>query len=73
MEPLLAEELASIGASHIKTLNRSVYFEGGMDVLYRANYYCRTALRILWRVKCFNFKIMINFTKKSTSLKLIVT
>lgn len=56
MEPLLAEELASIGASHIKTLNRSVYFEGGMDVLYRANYYCRTALRILWRVKMFQFQ-----------------
>jgi putative N6-adenine-specific DNA methylase len=36
-------------------MNRSVQFEGPIDLLYRANYYCRTALRILLQVDCFSF------------------
>ena len=55
IEPLLAEELAALGARNCKVLSRSVSFEGDWDMLYRANYYSRLALRILWLQKKFTF------------------
>lgn len=55
IEPFLAEELENLGAQNCKIMSRSVSFEGPFDLLYRANYYCRTALRILWRQKSFTF------------------
>lgn len=55
LEPLLARELASLGARNCRTLSRSVSFEGDLELMYRANYYSRLALRILWRQKTFTF------------------
>lgn len=55
LENLLAEELMNLGAENCQVLNRGVAFEGGLDMMYRANYFCRLALRILWRVKTFKF------------------
>lgn len=55
IEHFLAEELENLGAQNCKIMSRSVSFEGPFDLLYRANYYCRTALRILWRQKSFTF------------------
>lgn len=55
LEPLLAEELTQLGAKNCQIMSRSVSFEGGIDMMYRANYFCRTALRILWRQKKFTF------------------
>lgn len=55
LESILAEELTSLGAENCKVLSRGVSFEGGIDMMYRANYFCRTALRILWRQKSFQF------------------
>lgn len=55
LEPLLLKELESIGARNCKVLSRSVSFEGPLECMYRANYFCRTALRILWRQKIFTF------------------
>lgn len=46
-EELLREELETIGASNINILTRAVEFEGDLAVMYKANLYCRTALRIL--------------------------
>jgi len=53
LEPVLADELKSIGASEIQIVNRAVAFKGDQKVLYKANYYCRTALRILVPIKSF--------------------
>lgn len=47
LEDILAEELAATGAADIVKLQRAVAFTGGLDVLYSANYTCRTALKVL--------------------------
>lgn len=47
LEVVLAKELEDIGASDVKILNRAVSFSGNQELMYRANYQLRTALRIL--------------------------
>lgn len=47
LEDVLAEELRSIGALNVMPGRRMVSFEGDLEILYRANLQCRTALRIL--------------------------
>ena len=52
LEGVLEKELIALGAVKTKILSRAVEFEGGQEVLYKANFKCRTALRILkpiWR------------------------
>ena len=47
MEGVLAEELRQIGATNVEEGRRMVSFTGDKAVLYKANFCCRTALRIL--------------------------
>lgn len=47
LEEVLAEELRSLGAENVLPGRRMVSFEGDLEMLYRANLSCRTALRIL--------------------------
>lgn len=47
LEDVLTDELVLLGASDILKHNRAVSFRGDMKLLYKANYYLRTALRIL--------------------------
>ena len=47
LEGVLAKELIDLGASNVEEQRRAVSFEGDKEMLYRANYCCRTALRIL--------------------------
>lgn len=47
LEDILADELTSLGAQKIRTMNRSVEFFGDKHLLYKANLWCRTATRIL--------------------------
>jgi putative N6-adenine-specific DNA methylase len=47
LEEVLARELAAIGAKNIRLLRRGIWFSGDTALMYRANYLCRTALRIL--------------------------
>ncbi|MCQ2252010.1 MAG: THUMP domain-containing protein [Bacteroidales bacterium] len=54
LEPVLAEELKTMGASNIQTITRAVYFRGDNEVLYRANLWSRTALKILVPIRRFN-------------------
>lgn len=56
LENELFEELVNLGATNCQKLNRAVSFEGDISIMYRANYFCRCALRILWRQKSFKFK-----------------
>lgn len=53
VEEVLCEELTAIGAENVRTLVRAVEFEGDLEVLYKANLHCRTALRILKPYKTF--------------------
>lgn len=47
LEEVLADELHNLGAQNIEILHRAVGFEGDKELLYKANYCVRTALRIL--------------------------
>lgn len=53
LEPLLAEELKSLGAERTEVLNRGVTFFGGRALLYRVNLASRLALRVLLPVYRF--------------------
>ncbi len=56
LEPVLAEELKAIGAEDIQVANRAVMFKGDNKVMYKANYWPYTALRILKVIKTFDVK-----------------
>lgn len=47
LEEILAEELRALGAINVEPGKRMVSFEGDLEMLYKANLCCRTALRIL--------------------------
>lgn len=53
LEGVLVGELAAIGASDIKPVNRGVNFSGSISMMYKANLYLRTALRILMPISTF--------------------
>lgn len=56
LEAGLKAELDRIGASNAEIMNRSVSFEGDKACMYRANYLCRLALRILMPIHVFEIK-----------------
>jgi putative N6-adenine-specific DNA methylase len=47
LEEILAGELIALGANDVQIGRRMVSFSGDQELLYKANLYCRTALRIL--------------------------
>lgn len=47
LEGVLAEELRNLGANNVEEGRRMVSFTGDNAMLYKANFCCRTALRIL--------------------------
>lgn len=53
LEGVLAEELTAMGAQNVEPLYRAVSFEGDKQLMYKANYCCRTALRILKPITSF--------------------
>lgn len=56
LENLLAAELSGIGASDVEIINRGVKFNGNLEIVYKANYLCRTAVRILQPILVFTMK-----------------
>lgn len=56
LEEILAAELISLGANNVQIGRRMVSFEGDKELLYKANYHCRTALRILKPIASFTAK-----------------
>ena len=47
LEGVLADELRYLGAEEVIEGNRVVFFKGNKETLYRANFACRTAIRVL--------------------------
>ncbi len=47
LEEILAEEVKNIGGQNVEIHKRSVSCEGDLEILYRANYLLRTALKVL--------------------------
>jgi len=54
LEDVLAGELIELGANNVQIGRRMVSFEGNKELLYKANFHCRTALRILKPIAHFN-------------------
>jgi putative N6-adenine-specific DNA methylase len=53
LEEVLAEELKGLGCSSPVIMNRAVKVEGDLEMLYRINYRCRTAMSVLMPVASF--------------------
>lgn len=51
LENILKEELIEIGATDVEVAVNEVKFSGSKEILYKANFCCRTALRILVIIK----------------------
>ena len=51
LEEVLAKELTSLGANDIEIGNRMVSFTGDKEMLYRANFCLRTAVKVLMPIK----------------------
>ncbi|MDD2954223.1 MAG: THUMP domain-containing protein [Parabacteroides sp.] len=56
LEEILAGELLALGANDLEIGRRMVSFTGDKEVLYKANFHCRTALRILKPIYHFKAK-----------------
>ncbi len=56
LEAVLADELRGLGAENVEPGRRMVSFEGDLEMLYRANLSCRTALKILKPFYTFSAK-----------------
>ncbi len=61
LENVLADELTELGAAEVRTLKRAASFKGDLRLLYKVNYCCRTALRILVPVLSFEVKEQKDF------------
>ncbi len=68
LENILAQELMELGADEVQTANRAVYFSGDMKMMYRANYFLRTTLRILWPVSTFRFRTADDLYQKAKNI-----
>lgn len=53
LEPILAKELARLGAEDVKIGRRMVSFTGDKEAMYRANFQLHTAIRILKPIRHF--------------------
>ena len=56
LEGILSQELEAMGAEKIKINKRAVVFYGDKKLLYKGNFFLRTALRILKPISKFNSK-----------------
>lgn len=61
LEDVLAGEIRAIGGTNISIGKRAVDFEGDIGMIYRANYYLRTALRIFRQIETFTFTDIDDF------------
>lgn len=53
LENVLAQELTELGANNIQVGRRMVSFEGDLELMYKANFALRTAIRILKPIRQF--------------------
>lgn len=63
LENVLANELTTLGAKEVKVLNRAVSFKGDNAMMYKANLWLRTALKILKPLTTFKAKNEVELYK----------
>ncbi len=69
LEPVLVKEIEGIGGKNILPGRRAVTFNGSLKHIYRANYYFRTAIRVLREINRFTFTNVDDFYKKCRSIQ----
>ncbi len=68
LEAVLAQELATLDATGIRTADGGVHFKGAFALSYRANLESRIASRILWRVASQPYKTEDDIFKATLKL-----
>ena len=68
LEQVLANEIRAIGGQNITLGNRAVFYEGDLKIIYKSNYFLRTALRILKEIEFFRFKNVDQFYLKCKNI-----
>ena len=68
LEQVLTEEIKAIGGQNITLGNRAVYYEGDLKIIYKSNYFLRTALRVLKEIEFFHFKNVDQFYLKCKNI-----
>ena len=53
LEEILANEIKALGEQNITLGNRAVFYEGDLKIIYKSNYFLRTALRVLKEIEFF--------------------
>ncbi len=61
LEPVLAKEIKAIGGQNVHEGRRIVFYEGDYDLVYKSNYFLRTALRVLSEIAVFQFRDVDQF------------
>lgn len=69
LEEVLAEELRSIGVADPEILKRAVGFKGDNSLLYKVNYQCSTAIRVLKQIENFTFADKDDYYKKIKAIR----
>jgi putative N6-adenine-specific DNA methylase len=69
LEEILANELDELGATEIEISNRAVSFKGDKAIMYKANYWSRTALHILKPITSFYIRREEDLYKKIYEIK----
>jgi putative N6-adenine-specific DNA methylase len=63
LEGVLAKELENLGARDIEILNRAVSYKGDQEMLYKANFWLRTALKVLKPIRTFKVRNEVDLYK----------
>jgi putative N6-adenine-specific DNA methylase len=69
LEQVLADEVKKLGGQNITLGNRAVFYEGDLKIIYKSNYYLRTALRVLKEIEFFRFKNVEQFYIKCKDIE----
>ncbi len=69
LETVLAEELTTLGANDVQIGRRMVSFSGDKEMMYKANFCLRTAIRILKPIKSFTAKTADEVYKEVQSIQ----
>lgn len=68
LENVLAEEIKKIGGKNINIGRRAVFYEGDLKIIYKSNYFLRTALRVLKEIGRFQIKSVDQFYLRCKSI-----
>jgi putative N6-adenine-specific DNA methylase len=69
LENVLAREIDKLGGSNVQIGQRAVHFDGNLEMIYKSNYFLRTALRVLKEIDNFHFRDVDQFYLKCKQIK----